>query len=64
MNKELIPCLYCQTENDSEVINCTNCGMPLAKKHPNNKKDKLSFFVKAFILIVIFSVTMMIYLPR
>ena len=64
MTKELIPCLYCQTENESQQLNCTNCGMPLAKKHPNNKTDKLNFFVKAFILITIFCIAMVIYLPR
>ena len=66
--------MYCQTENEYKIDDktskdegfghCNNCGMPLAKKHPNNKKDKLDLFVKWFIFIVIFCVAMVIYLPR
>ena len=40
MKHELIPCLYCQTNNEADQVNCTHCGMPLAKNHPDNKKDK------------------------
>ena len=57
-------CLYCQTENDEQAENCKHCGMNLPTKHPQDKKSKLSFFVKAFWLIVIFSLIMVIYLPR
>jgi hypothetical protein len=80
MPLDKVPCLYCQTENECQIEdndqledndqkqpslgNCHNCGMPLAKKHPNNKKDKLNLFVKWFIFIVIFCVAMVIYLPR
>jgi predicted amidophosphoribosyltransferase len=62
MNK--IPCLYCQTENDVETKSCKNCGMPMAKKHPQNKKDKALFFHKWFWPLVIFCIVMMAYLPR
>jgi hypothetical protein len=68
MSLDKIPCLYCQTENEhqagDDLGSCSNCGMPLAEKHPNNKKDKLNLFVKWFIFITIFCVTMVIYLPR
>jgi len=64
MTTEKIPCLYCQSKNDEQEQNCSNCGMPLAKRHPNNKRDRLAFFKKAFWAIVIFCVVMMFYLPR
>ena len=64
MKHELIPCLYCQTNNETDQVSCTHCGMPLAKKHPENKKDKRSCFIKAFILIALFCLVMVFYLPR
>lgn len=63
MSANKITCLYCETEN-SETGSCKNCGMPLALNHPNNKQNKTKLFVKWFVFIVIFSITMIIYLPR
>jgi len=57
-------CLYCQADNDLENTRCSNCGMELPTKHPQDKSTKINFFVKAFWLIVIFCVVMMAYLPR
>jgi uncharacterized paraquat-inducible protein A len=64
MTNEKPPCLYCQTPNDANAVNCTNCGMALAKNHPNSAKSRSSFFIKAFWAIVIFCIVMIIYLPR
>lgn len=58
------PCLFCQTENDSENELCSNCGMALPKKHPLDKRKKISTFVKAFWALVILCIVMVIYLPR
>ena len=62
-------CLYCQGENsvtagDVNNVNCKHCGMELPKKHPQDKKSKIRFFIKMFLVIVIFCVVMMYYLPR
>lgn len=57
-------CLYCQTENNSDDEICNHCGMTLPKKPPQDKQTKISFFVKAFWLIVLFCIVMMAYLPR
>jgi len=62
MNSEKKHCLYCQTPNDNEQTNCANCGMPLSNK--TVKQGKISFFVKAFWVIVLFCAIMMFYLPR
>jgi len=79
MNKEIKTCLFCQTKNefqvdvkenkglpsqDSGFYQCRQCGMELPDKHPNDRKPKVKFFVKAFWLIVIFCLVMVIYLPR
>ncbi len=64
MSTEQTPCLYCQTSNDAAQQNCSNCGMPLAKSHPQDRNRGLRFFKKAFWFIVIFCVLMMFYLPR
>jgi len=69
MNKSNRKCLYCQNENSltkSKANNnlCLNCGMALPKKHPQDKHSKVSFFIKAFWIIVIFCVFMVFYLPR
>jgi len=57
-------CLYCQSENDVNNDSCKHCGMALPKKHPQDKRSKISFFIKVFWAIVIFCVVMMYYLPR
>jgi len=57
-------CLFCQTENESENTHCSHCGMALPKKHPLDKRKKISFFVKAFWAIVLFCIAMMVFLPR
>jgi predicted nucleic acid-binding Zn ribbon protein len=59
-----ISCLFCQTKNDADVESCKNCGMALAKDHPESENTRQRFFVKAFWGIVIFCIVMMIYLPR
>ena len=64
MSEEKTPCLYCQTENDPVLERCIHCGMPLAKKHPNNKKNRLSSFTKVFWLIALFCLVMVVFLPR
>jgi len=64
MTLEKKPCLYCQTENEAKLINCRHCGMALAKKHPENKRNKLIWFSKVFWLITLFCLVMIIYLPR
>lgn len=64
MNENVKKCLYCQSENLDSDINCQHCGMALPMKHPQEKKKKISFFVKAFWGIVIFCIVMIIYLPR
>lgn len=64
MNDNSKKCLYCQVDNDIDNDNCSHCGMALPKKHPHNKQTKISFFVKAFWVIVLFCVIMIFYLPR
>jgi len=64
MSEKKVSCLYCQTKNANVSGNCENCGMPLAKDHPDGDKSRQRFFVKAFWGIVIFCIVMMIYLPR
>jgi hypothetical protein len=64
MKNDLTSCLYCYTKNESKEKHCSNCGMALAKDHPENYKNKTSFFVKAFWGIVIFCIVMVYYLPR
>ena len=63
MSSERIKCLFCQTENLTESESCSNCGMALAKNHPEGKARR-GFFIKAFLAIVIFCLMMMYYLPR
>ena len=60
---EKVKCLFCQTLNDSKLVNCEHCGMALAKNHPEGK-SRQRFFVKAFVGIVLFFIVMMYYLPR
>lgn len=62
--KETLPCLYCQTPNSQQQQTCSNCGMALAKAHPESKHRRQRLFVKVFCAIVVFCVVMMIYLPR
>jgi len=57
-------CLYCQNKNNEDLKQCERCGMELPIKQPQSKKAKLTFFTKAFWLIVIFCIIMVIYLPR
>lgn len=64
MNEPSKKCLFCQGENDSNSTNCKHCGMALPKKHPQDKRSKISFFIKMFWAIVLFCVFMMFYLPR
>lgn len=79
MNKEIKTCLFCQTENEVHLDDtnsnnakikpvgtqqCRHCGMGLPDKHPNDRKPKVKLFVKAFWLIVLFCLFMVIYLPR
>ena len=64
MNKEAKKCLYCQGDNDKNANDCRHCGMTLPQKHPHDKRSKINFFIKAFWVIVVFCVVMMIYLPR
>jgi len=69
MGEQSRKCLFCQGDNDQSensvnIETCRHCGMALPKKHPQNKQSKISFFIKAFWIIVIFCVLMMFYLPR
>lgn len=57
-------CLFCQTENDIDNANCSHCGMALPKKHPMDKRKKINFFVKAFWMLVVFCIIMILLLPR
>jgi len=63
MSHEKISCLFCQTKNDKNLENCSNCGMALAENHPEGKA-RWSFFIKAFVFIVVFCLVMVFYLPR
>jgi hypothetical protein len=63
MSHNEVACLFCQTKNDVKQENCENCGMALAKNHPEGKARQ-SVFIKAFWGIVIFCLVMMYYLPR
>ncbi len=72
MSKEVIQCLYCQTENtldsaskqDDDVGNCQHCGMPLTRHAPESSRMRTRRFLPFFWLIVIFCLVMVIYLPR
>ena len=64
MSEHSKKCLFCQGENEANNDTCQHCGMALPTKHPQDKKTKISFFVKAFWAIVIFCVIMIFYLPR
>jgi len=59
-------CLYCQTENSGNSGDelCHHCGMALPEKHPNDRSIKVKFFVKAFWIIALFCLIMVLYLPR
>ena len=57
-------CLFCEVENDMNNDNCSHCGMALPTKHPQDKKTKINFFVKAFWGTVIFCIFMVFFLPR
>ena len=59
-----VKCLYCQSNNKKKDLQCQNCGMPLATKHPESASTKQKAFKPVFIGIVIFCVIMMFYLPR
>lgn len=63
MSNEKVSCLFCQTDNEQGNKECSHCGMALAKNHPQGKIRQI-FFLKAFVIIVIFCVVMMYYLPR
>ncbi|WP_353539960.1 DnrP protein [Colwellia sp. KU-HH00111] len=64
MSNQQNKCLFCQGENTVDTDTCQHCGMTLPKKHPEDRKSKISFFVKAFWAIVIFCTVMVFYLPR
>lgn len=64
MPSETTSCLYCQTKMALTEEKCTNCGMPLAKEHPEGATSRQRFFRKAFWGIVIFCLVMVYYLPR
>ena len=64
MTTENTSCLYGQTENDAKNKDCNHCGMPLAKIHPNNIKNRLSSVRKVIWLIALFCLVMIIVLPR
>jgi len=64
MKNNVTACLYCYTKNELIDKKCANCGMPLAKDHPENYNNKTRFFVKAFWVIVLFCIVMVYYLPR
>ena len=64
MSTEKVPCLYCQSENAAIVERCLHCGMPMAKKHPENKGNRLKSFRKTFWMIAVFCLLMVIILPR
>ncbi len=62
-------CLFCQGDNnpkgdDVNNDNCIHCGMALPTKHPQDRRTKINFFIKAFWAIVIFCIFMVFYLPR
>jgi len=71
---EKVPCLYCQTENtlDSDGVDnepapapsCHHCGMALPKVHPSSRRYKTKIFLWAFVIIALFCLVMIIYLPR
>ncbi|MBB6542178.1 putative amidophosphoribosyltransferase [Thalassotalea piscium] len=64
MSKEEVKCLYCQTTNLLSDVNCKQCGMPLAKNHPNSATTRQKVFKPIFIGIAIFCFVMMFFLPR
>ena len=64
MKEEKTQCLYCNSDNMCQAINCTNCGMPLAKIHPNSRGQLQRRFKWSFIAIALFCLIMMAYLPR
>ncbi len=64
MTDNQIPCLYCQTMNQDDSEACSNCGMPIAEFHPEDRKRGVKFFGKVFWLIAIFCIIMVFYLPR
>ena len=71
---ETIHCLYCQTKNtveqdirisqNKEIQLCQHCGMALPNSHPESISHRTKLFCLAFVLIVLFCVVMVIYLPR
>ncbi|GLX76934.1 hypothetical protein tinsulaeT_02740 [Thalassotalea insulae] len=64
MSPDNVPCLYCQTPNDSQNTHCQNCGMAMPKKHPESAKVKQKLFKYFFWAIALFCLIMMFYLPR
>jgi len=53
-----------QVSTQVSTQQCRQCGMELPDKNPNDRKPKVKFFVKAFWLIALFCLVMVIYLPR
>ncbi|GHE83882.1 DnrP protein [Thalassotalea profundi] len=64
MTSEKVKCLYCQSVNAITKSHCDHCGMPLAKSHPESANTKIKMFKPIYIVIVIFAIIMMFYLPR
>ncbi|WP_206485826.1 DnrP protein [Thalassotalea sp. G2M2-11] len=69
MSKEVITCLYCQSPNEidneqNDIGNCENCGMPLTQHAPEGRLSRLKRFLPFFWAIVIFCLVMIFYLPR
>lgn len=64
MSSEKVKCLYCQSDNAAIESHCSHCGMPLAKNHPESTNTKIKMFKPFYIVIVVFAIIMMFYLPR
>lgn len=43
---------------------CTNCGMALPQCHPHSSENRTRVFKIAYVLIAVFCVVMVFYLPR
>ena len=55
-----LSCKHCGGDIQAEDTTCPNCGIPLP---PNHAKQKQRNFVMWFVILVIFCLFMMLWLP-
>ncbi len=57
-------CLYCQQDNPPQEQNCQRCGMALPRQQEQKAAQKLQRFKWFVLLLTIFCLVMIFWLPR